>query len=436
MRLTYALPIVLLPNTLHLPANVAVASSIALLLVAAIFGRRDPPALKRPGHLTPPLIGMLVAILVGYVIAQWEAHPNAGGDLTRAKFAIAYPLVYLAYLHSGLDLKATRQLIVLVLIVAVVAGLEAVSQGLQFNLTEFTDEQRATGPFGEINMANRAGVFFALFLPMLVAVAVQPGHRKFARWLALAGGTVLAAAIVLTFSRQAYVIALLTILILLAHRVLTNRGVPLAALAVVALMVVGAGLLPDSVIQRMEATRQLGTGGIVSYDASTASRIEIWKGAASMVADHPGGVGLGRFAEVIGEYSSHAGRDAHNSFVLMAAEGGLLALAMMLWLLWRLWGLSRRLRHGTASRMPEERALALGFTVVVIAMVLGNLYGSPYMEGLVMYNFWILCGLMERHGTLLEATTPEPAPVVAPNHFPLAARALPGIAAKRPLNSP
>lgn len=432
MRLLYALPIVLLPNTLHLPANVAVAASILLLLGAAVFGRRDPSTLRSTGYLTAPLIGLLIAVLLGYVIAQWNDVPNAGGDLTRAKFAITYPLLYLAYLRSGLDFKATKQLIVLVLVVAVVAGLEAVSQGLQFKLSQFVEEQRATGPFGAINMANRAGVFFALFLPMFVAVAVQPGHRMLARWLAMVGGAILTAGIVLTFSRQAYVIALLGILILLAHRALTNRGIPLAALAVMALMIVGAGLLPDSVIQRMEETRQLGAGGIVSYDASTASRFEIWKGALAMVADNPGGVGLGRFGDAIGDYSSHSGRDAHNSFVLMAAECGLLALAMMLWLVWRLWNLARALRRTPASHLPEARALALGFTGAVIAMVLGNMYGSPYMEGLVMYNFWILCALMERHGALLTTIDAGPAPVPVATRFPLAARALPGFGTTKP----
>ena len=429
MRLLYALPIVLLPNALHLPPNISMGASIVLLVGAVVFGQRDPAHLQRTGHLTPPLLGLLLALLLGYITAQWNDASSAGEDLMRAKYAVTYPLLYLAYRHCGLDLKATRQLIVLVLVVASIAGLEAVFQGLQFNLGAFVDQQRATGPFGPITMANRAGIFFAMFLPMFIAVALQPNHRKLARWVAAAGGAILVVAILFTFSRQAYLIALLGILILLFR-----RGVPVAALLLLLLVGVGAGLLPDSVIQRMTETRQVGAGGLVSYDDSTASRIEIWKGALAMLADHPGGVGLNNFRDYIGNYTNLPGRDAHNGFVLILAECGPLGLAMMLWLLWRLWGLALNLRRA-AGNLPEARAFALGFTVTVIAMAVGNMYGSPYGEGLVMYNFWILCGLLERYGiaqahaaALLATDTPPQHAAAVGARFPLAARALPGLA--------
>jgi O-antigen ligase len=434
MRLLYALPIVMLPNALHLPPNLGIAASIVLLVAAAVFGERDPPHLAPPGYLTPPLAGLFLALLVGYVNAHWSNVSNAGEDLMRAKYALAYPLLYIAYRRCGLDLKATRQMLVLVMVVAAGAGLEAVIQGQQFNLVQFTDEQRATGPFGDINMANRAGVFYAMFLPLLAAVALQPRLHRLARLLALVGAVILAAAVLFTFSRQAYLIALLGILVLLVY-----RGVPLAALAV-GLLMVAVGLLPDSMVQRMMETRQVGSGGMVSYDASTSSRLEIWRGAIAMLADHPAGVGLGRFRDFIGDYTNHPGRDAHNAFVLTLAECGPFGLAMMLWLFWRLWGLARKLRRaavGGDRDLPEARALSLGFTVAVIATALGNMYGSPYVEGLVMYNFFILCGLMERYGILqaheaaVLVTGPDhPLEGVAPAlRFPRAARALPGLAA-------
>ena len=322
MRLLYAMPIVLLPNALHLPPNLGMAASIVLLVGAVVFAQRDPPHLAHTGYLTPPLLGLFLALLLGYITAQWDDTSNAGEDLMRAKYAIIYPLLYMAYRRCGLDLKATKQLIVLVLVVAAFAGLEAVFQGLQFNLGEFADQQRATGPFGEISMANRAGVFFAMFLPMFVAVALQPNHRKLARWLAVAGGAILAAAILFTFSRQAYVIALLGILLLLFH-----RGVPVAALAVLLMVSVGAGLLPDSVIQRMEETRQVGAGGMVSYDASTASRLEIWKGALAMLADHPGGVGLGRFGDYAIDFEALA---EHLYQLHLAAKAGGTGIALVI----------------------------------------------------------------------------------------------------------
>ncbi|MGY0559807.1 MULTISPECIES: O-antigen ligase family protein [unclassified Luteimonas] len=429
MNLLYALPIILLPYSLFLPPDVGVGASVLLLLWASMFGRRDPHGLPRTSLLLPPLVGLFLAFLLGWFIAISRDPSSPGAIVLQAKYALTYPLLYLAYRHCGLDANGTRQLIMLTLVVAAVAGLQAVSQGLQFDPAQFADGQRATGPFGAISAANRAGVYFAMFLPMFVALALQPDCQKPLRLMAVAAGAVLVAAILFTFSRQSYVIAALGITLLLFHRSFTA-----AALAMLVIAIIGASVLPDSVIQRIDETRQMNAGGVASFDGSTASRLEIWKGALAMLADHPAGVGLGRFREHIGDYTVYPGMDAHNGFVRALAECGPLALAMMLWLVWRLWQLARRARSATRDSNPASRALGVGLAVAVIAMVLGNLFGSPYFDGLVMHSFWILCGLMERYaviqahapGTRADAGRSAQAAVAA-SRFPAAARIFPGL---------
>jgi len=63
--------------------------------------------------------------------------------------------------------------------------------------------------------------------------------------------------------------------------------------------------------------------------------------------------------------------------------------------MWRLGG-----RLSRAAFDPESRALAYGFRVAVLAMILGNIYGSPFSEGAIMGVFWALAGLMERYMSL------------------------------------
>ena len=46
------------------------------------------------------------------------------------------------------------------------------------------------------------------------------------------------------------------------------------------------------------------------------------------------------------------------------------------------------------------RDRAYGFRVAVLAMILGNIYGSPFSEGAIMGVFWALAGLMERYMSL------------------------------------
>ncbi|MEN1924737.1 O-antigen ligase family protein [Luteimonas sp. MJ293] len=429
MNMLYALPIVLLPYSLFLPPDVGVGVSALALLWASLFGRRDPPGLPRTNLLLAPLLGLFLAFLLGWFIALGHDPSRPGAVALEAKYALTYPLLYLAYRHCGLDARGTRQLIMLTLVVAAFAGFHAVSQGLQFDTAQFADGQRATGPFGAIDAANRAGVYFAMFLSMFVALALQPGCQKPLRLMAIVAAGVLVAAILFTFSRQAYVIAAFGIALLLLHRSFT-----VAAVAMLVVAVIGASLLPDSVIQRIDETRQISASGAVSYDGSTESRLEIWRGAFSMLADHPAGVGLGRFREHIGDYTVYAGMDTHNGFLRVLAECGPLALAMMLWLVWRLWQLVLGVQSASRDSHPVSRALGVGLAVAVIAMLLGNLFGSPYFDGLVMYSFWILCGLMERHAVIQahaqgERTDVErfPQGAVATGRFPVAARLFPGL---------
>src|SRR5690606_22956031 len=103
-----------------------------------------------------------------------------------------------------------------------------------------------------------------------------------------------------------------------------------------------------------------------------------------------------RFSDTIGQYSRHSGRDAHNTFILVLAEAGPLGLAALLWLLWRLWRLALRIGRAAPLDDVETRALALGFKVAVLSMALSNVFGSAFFHGLIMANFWVLCGLLER----------------------------------------
>src|SRR3546814_4409137 len=78
-----------------------------------------------------------------------------------------------------------------------------------------------------------------------------------------------------------------------------------------------------------------------------------------------------------------------------------LCSSYLLLVFWRLWLLANNFRARAAkSGNPESVALSLGFSVTVVSMALGNVYGSPFLEGSVMANFWILCGLIERYSAL------------------------------------
>lgn len=433
--LLLAVPIVFMPNALHLSFDtgipgVNVANLLFLVVLAAVaLGGRRENAPTRGGELTPALLAYFAMLTVGFFIAQFTMPIDWVEDLTALKNYLFYPLLYFVYRRCRLDAANTRRLIILVMIVAAVAGLEAVREGLDYGFGRYSESRRAAGPFGvDYRNANRAGVFYAMFLPMFIAMALFFRKQKFWRIAAIAGTAILALAIMATYSRQSYAIGLLGLSLLLIRRNL------LLAAMIAVLALPAASLLPQSVTQRVAETEQRNEDGVEELDMSTASRFEIWGGAMQMWQDHPQGVGLRRFPKYIGRYSRFAGFDAHNYYVLTLAELGPLGLAALLWLLWRMLRLANRVRRIAGPLSPEAKALGIGFTVTIVAMALGNLYGSPFAEGSVMANFWILCGLMEHYAAQLrqrvDASTVVPSAIdpVADigRRFPLAARMAPG----------
>ena len=436
LRLILAAIVVLMPNLAQIRFDTGIQGmnlanlAMVVALIAITLTRGGNETLPRTGELTPPLVALAATLAIGFAIAVDQQPANLREYAIDLKEAVFYPLFYLVFRRCRLNLAGTRQLVILTMAVVAVAGVQAIRQGLDYGLGAFRESHRASGPFGDdYRMANLAGAYYAMFLPIFVALALFLREQRFWRLAAVAGAAILAFAIMVTYSRQSYLIALVCIALLLARRNL------LLALLVGISMWSMVDRLPDSVTERVVETRQADGVGAPKLDVSTSSRFDIWKGALQMWADHPMGVGLGRFQEEIGEYATaYRNYDAHNFYIRLLAECGPLALLALGWLLWRLARLALLVRRAAVGNGTEALGLGAGFAVCALAMVMTNLYGSRFLEGTVMGSFWILCGLMERLATLqarAAARQPEGTRIAPPatdfgTRFPLAARALPG----------
>jgi O-antigen ligase len=408
--LLYAL-LVHTPNMLHFPqdlglrgVNVANALFLIAALAALVFARGVPIRASLRG----PLFAYFGALVLAFAIAQVRPAGDVVDDLTYLKTAVFYPIFYFLFLHAVVDQRTARRMLAVALLVAVVAGAEAISEAVSYGMGDYRMTHRAAGPFGQdYRMSNRAGVFYAIFLPLLVAMVLFLRGVGFWRLLAALGSVVIAVGMLFTYSRQSYAIALVAVA-LLAWR----RGVAMTVLLAIA-SAVAFPFLPSGVTERVEDTQQTTVYGEAEFDQSTESRVHIWAGALAMWAAHPFGVGLNRFKSEIGNYSDFANFDAHNYFVLTLAEGGWIAAFALGWLVIAMLGLALRMRREAVT--PYDTALASGVLVAVVCVVLGNLYGSPFTEGSVMGNFWAVLGIAERYFALRRAEAAsagaaEPAP--------------------------
>jgi O-antigen ligase len=415
-------------NQIHLPwetgiPGVAPSNLLFVLTLLALQGKPEPARLGLP-ILKNALLLFFAALGFAFLWAQVRAPGDLMLDLTYLKNAIYYPLFYFLYRSCKQDEKTTRWLIIWILVIAAVAGFEAAREGFDYGFGRYNPTRRASGPFApDWTGSNRAGVYFAMFMPMFVALALFLRRQKLWRLASVAAIVTISIGTLATYSRQAYFLVLLGIPILLVRKSLVF------AVALSLLLVSLAGYLPDSVFQRVEETSQTGKHGEEQVDVSTASRWEIWAGAMGMLRDNPIGAGLNRFKREIGKYCSYKGYDAHNFYVLTLAETGPQGLIAWLLAIWTLFRLAAFLRSHAPPGDREAKALALGFTVSTLCMALGGLYGSPHLEGAVMATYWALAGLLERYITMkMDGTSEQPVALAPPlsERFRLIAHALPG----------
>ena len=399
-----------------------------LLFVAVLLLMRG----KHETVTAKPILRKALLLFYGALtLALLRAMIQSPGDLiddfTYYKNALFFPLFYILFLKCRQDEKTTRWLIIWVLVVAAVAGLQGLRQGMDYGFGHYNPMKRASGPFGaDWRNANRAGVFYGMFMPMFVALFLFLKRRKLWRLAALGACIATAGGAISTYSRQSYFLVLLAIAVLLLRKnIILAVVVSIASVSLV-------GYLPESATQRVQETKQQGKPGsdVDEVDESTASRWELWAGGMRMLSENRMGVGLNRWKRNIGKYCNYE-LDAHNFYVLTLCECGPLGLATLLYLIYTLFVLARWVRVNRPPDDTECTALTLGFTVCTLNMALGSIYGSPTLEGGVMAPYWALCGLLERYTHLkMRSSGEEPklgksADSMA-ERFPLAAYIAPG----------
>ncbi|HPD30803.1 MAG TPA: O-antigen ligase family protein [Phycisphaerae bacterium] len=138
-------------------------------------------------------------------------------------------------------------------------------------------------------------------------------------------------------------------------------------------------------------------------EVSSAARLLIWASAWEMIKDRPLGVGIGQFQRMTNRYTTPElrriygnpatesvnmiARDAHNSFILCAAETGIPGLACFLLTLIMAWGTLSRLRRRARRYLSDPamfEMLVFANRMALLVYLVGGMFTSRfYTEG-----FW------------------------------------------------
>ncbi len=355
--------------------------------------------------LKKQFVFFFIVLTWGFLIGQIHDASTIFSDFQVLKNALLYMLLFFLFYYAVRDKKTIKLLFFVILFTIFFDIYLGLRQVLDYGFN-YNEMRRVAAPFSwNSTDANRSSAFYTIYLTLFGATALYYRSNRTVRWLALA---CLAFGIFVnffTYSRQSY--GILAVLVL----ILTFRRNALLAVVIIIALFNYHLWLPDSVIARIDMTMQTNDSmpGVVGaplnqeLDASTESRFIIWGGAAQIIMRNPWGIGLAHFPRTIGTYvPEFAHFDAHDYYILCAAENGVLAPISVLLLLLGLYRLGRSIEKLDES--AESKVYGIGLSLAAIAVAMVNIYGSRFVDGNLMSNFWIFAGLAARYQSLtLEA---------------------------------
>lgn len=263
------------------------------------------------------------------------------------------------------------------------------------NISGDSTGYRLGGPVADPN-------YYAQMMLVLVPLALDRfwnEKRRLLKVLAAWALGVCSLTVLLTYSRGGF-IALVIVVIATATVFYRGQLHYLLALAVLALLLVN--ILPSRFAERISTLTDIVSNdtnsGVVSQDYSIRGRTSEMIVAVQMFADYPIlGVGLGNYPILYQKYAQRLGmefraevRQAHNLYLEVAAETGLMGLFSFVLLLWvtlkSVWmGRQILLRNNLISISNMVTAYGLGF--------LGYLVAAFFIHNAYPRNFWVIAGI-------------------------------------------
>ena len=387
--------------------NVGLEEALVALVLGAwllrLLARRDlrwqwPP-------LSLPLLAFLGVLLLSSLGRSATASP---GSLEYSlKEIIKWVEVLGLYVMAvnELDARWARLLVVVMLGTGALAALQGIYQFLfqvgPEGFVLFGRFMRAYGTFEQPNpYAGYLGLTLPLALGLVIAVLLPVSERPRSRWLTWAGGcgALMLAALIMSWSRGAWLgFAAAVLAIVFAMVVRRGRAAVfllLAALLVLYLLLaVGLMRLPPAIAQRFsDFLPYAGISDVRGAEVTDANfavleRMAHWQSAVAMWTDHPWlGVGIGNYQLAYPRYALPQWSDplghAHNYYLNIAAEAGLLGAAAYLYL----WG-SALLGAWRATQRSwgVGWGVSLGILGVVVHLGVHHLFDNLFVHGIYLH---------------------------------------------------
>ena len=301
-------------------------------------------------------------------------------------------LLYFLGLNIIRDRESFKKVIFVMMLITFMIALMAIRDYMNVGGSSL-ESSRIGGVFDQ---PNTLGAYFVYNMFFFLGFFLYY-FRSLKYWLLLIPFLACFRGIMVTFSRGAYVACAFG-----GYMTTFFRSKALFIISSILLFIIISNpiFLPEGIQYRLKQT--FGRGQVISTnigdvtDASVEKRMLIWQGAMQMIKEEPlFGFGYGVFPLAIGAYMPQIkGMDAHNTYLILAAEMGIPSLVIFLVILIMLiknsWWLSRH------SKDRYFKAFALGMLGGLFGLLVANMFGSRLNAEEVSSYFWLLSGLLMR----------------------------------------
>jgi O-antigen ligase len=264
---------------------------------------------------------------------------------------------------------------------------------------------------------NDLALFLCCVLPFMLAEA-SLAKQNWTKLILIGASLCSVLMIILTQSRGGFLALLaVTVSIILfrgfrldqkpaSFRVRARRVLLLAVAAVLLV-----ALAPEGARERLLTITEISSDYNVAAD-DKAGRIAIWTRGLAYLSGHPWGSGVGSY-RVIDMKQGGQFRDAHNAFVQVAVEIGVIGLIVYLWCFKRAFGALRRLTRGLQSQKMAMRrtktavtlhAYSQALLLSMIAFCVAGFFLSAGYDNL-LFLFFAMIAHVERLGKRYVSTT-------------------------------
>ncbi len=377
-------------------ASVSITEGVvALLLIGWLTHVAGTRAAGRPARspwITPitPAVGvLLLALLLSVFVAE---------DLSRsAKELLKWMELAAVYVagRSLLDTPGSRRVLLVWLIVAAVSqALVGLGQAvLQIGPSHFMIGGVLMRAYGTFEQPNPFGGYLGLTLPLIAALVLFGLRPGWWRRLASAALALLVTAVVLTLSRGAWAGQTVALLLVLMAGSRAARHALLALGAFAAILAIAAWpLLPaeftvrfTSVVTSLAEFGTLHEAIVTPENWAVYERLSQWYAGWQMFRDNwLLGVGIGNYNSAYDAYRLDqwpvALGHAHNHYLTIAAEAGLLGLSAYLGFLATVFRVGMHSLRRAQDRLG--RAAAIGILGSLTGFATHNMFDVLFVHGM------------------------------------------------------